>query len=131
MPVCRICKNTEIKDFYRVSEMMFGLGEDFDYFHCPQCNCLQIASIPENLGKYYEGGYYSYTADHSLLKRLSIQMAIWRDRSVLYGGHPLGKIVSWFVPAREEITFIAYLQGSDRLSKLLDMGTGVGFYLHR
>lgn len=111
--------------------MMFGLGEDFDYFHCPQCNSLQIAAIPENLGKYYEGGYYSYTADHSPLKRLSIQMAIWRDSYVIYGGHPLGKIISWFVPAREEITFISYLEGIDRHSKILDMGSGVGFYLHR
>ena len=110
---------------------MFGLGEEFDYFLCTTCNCLQIASIPENLGKYYEGGYYSYSVDRSLFKRLSVQMAIWRDKSVLYNRSLAGKIVSWFVPAREEIQFISYLDGIDRHSKILDMGSGAGFYLHR
>lgn len=131
MPVCRICKNTDIKDFYRVREMMFGLGEEFDYFLCTQCNCLQIAAVPGAIGKYYDGAYYSHTDDRSLLKRLSMQMAAWRDKAELYNESLLGKIIARFVPAREEIRFISYLDGIDKHSRILDIGSGMGFFLHR
>src|SRR5579872_6925037 len=131
MPVCRICKNTVIRDHFKVREMMFGLGEEFDYFLCTQCNCLQIETIPENIGKYYEGAYYSHSEDRSLLKRLSKQLAAWRDRAVLYNDSLPGKIIALFVPAREEIRFISYLDGIDRHSRILDIGSGIGFILHR
>jgi SAM-dependent methyltransferase len=131
MTVCRICKNTDIRDFYRVKEMMFGLGEYFDYFYCGRCNCFQIASIPETIGKYYEGAYYSHSTDDSLLKRLGTAMAVLRDKAALYNESLLGKIIGLFVPSREEIRFISYLDGIDRHSRILDIGSGAGFYLHR
>ncbi len=40
---------------------MFGWREEFEYFECARCGCLQIAQIPADLAKYYPSeGYYSY-----------------------------------------------------------------------
>lgn len=47
---------------YRVKEMFFGLGEEFTYFECEQCQCMQIAEVPDNLGSYYGNEYYSFSA---------------------------------------------------------------------
>ncbi|HLZ87909.1 MAG TPA: class I SAM-dependent methyltransferase [Puia sp.] len=132
MPECRICKNDKgIKDVYRVKEMMFGLDEYFEYFLCPVCNCLQIVAFPEDMGKYYGAAYYSHSPDKSLLKRLSTRMAEWRDKADLFNEHFLGRIIALFVPGREEIRFISYLGGIHKHSRILDVGSGMGFYLHR
>lgn len=57
---CRICGNADGNPALRVPEMMFGTREEFTYFQCSRCGCLQIASIPEDMGRYYPRGYYSY-----------------------------------------------------------------------
>jgi SAM-dependent methyltransferase len=40
--------------------MQFGFRDEFEYFECAQCGCLQIKEIPEDLAKYYPQNYYSY-----------------------------------------------------------------------
>jgi SAM-dependent methyltransferase len=132
MPECRICKNDkDIKEFYRVKEMMFGLEEYFEYFLCPVCTCLQIVSFPEEMGKYYEGAYYSHSPDQSLMKRISTRMAELRDKADVFNESVLGKLIALFVPGREEIRFISYLAGVNKGSRILDVGSGMGFYLRR
>ena len=39
---------------------MFGLREEFPYFECARCGCLQIAVIPNDISKYYPKNYYSF-----------------------------------------------------------------------
>ena len=132
MPECRICKNDrDITEFFRVKEMMFGLDEYFEYFRCPVCNCLQITALPAEMDKYYSGAYYSHSTDISLLKRLSVRMAVLRDKADLFNESLLGKMIGLFVAGREEIRFVTYLDGIDRNSRILDVGSGMGFYLHR
>lgn len=63
---CKICGNTENNTPYTVKEMMYGTQDQFDYFQCSKCHCLQIAQIPENLAQYYPTDYYSYKAPTSL-----------------------------------------------------------------
>lgn len=58
--VCRICGAEGMFDTYLVREMMQETEEEFIYFACDRCQCLQIAVIPENLGKYYGEDYYSF-----------------------------------------------------------------------
>jgi 2-polyprenyl-3-methyl-5-hydroxy-6-metoxy-1,4-benzoquinol methylase len=60
MPTCRICHNTEGNKTYLVREMQFGFRDEFEYFECDQCGCLQIREIPIDLSKYYPENYYSY-----------------------------------------------------------------------
>lgn len=58
---CRICGTEAEHKEYHVKEMFFGTGEEFTYFECEQCQCMQIAAIPDNLGDYYGSGYYSFS----------------------------------------------------------------------
>ena len=59
---CRICGNTTQNLHYIVREMLFGFRDEFDYFICHECGCLQISEIPKNLDKYYPTDYYSFSA---------------------------------------------------------------------
>jgi len=50
-------------DAYLVKEMMQDSHEEFEYFVCAECNCLQIAEIPSDLGRYYGKNYYSFAQE--------------------------------------------------------------------
>jgi len=58
---CRICGAEEEHKSYTVREMFFGSGDTFEYFECENCQCLQIAEVPENLEDYYGKNYYSFS----------------------------------------------------------------------
>lgn len=57
---CKVCFNTQNNISYIGREMMFGTRDEFPYFKCSVCGCLQIVEIPANLEKYYPTNYYSY-----------------------------------------------------------------------
>lgn len=57
---CRICGNQSANEEFVAKEMRLGFREPFPYFQCSQCECLQIADFPSDLGRYYPGDYYSY-----------------------------------------------------------------------
>lgn len=56
---CRICGDSLGEKTHRVSEMMFGYRETFDYILCDSCGCLQISEFPGEMSRYYPEGYYS------------------------------------------------------------------------
>lgn len=67
---CRICGEEGEFQSYLVCELMQNTREEFEYFVCSKCNCLQISDVPVDLGKYYENNYYSFSKpviDESLL----------------------------------------------------------------
>ena len=39
--------------------MMFGTRDEFQYFECGECGCLQLMDPPADLGRYYPAHYYS------------------------------------------------------------------------
>jgi hypothetical protein len=45
--------------------MMHGRREEFTYFQCLHCGCLQISEIPEDMSPYYPNNYYSLAAIQS------------------------------------------------------------------
>lgn len=61
--VCKICGTEGMFQTYLAREMMQGTRDEFEYFACERCHCLQIAAVPEDLGKYYGGDYYSYQVE--------------------------------------------------------------------
>lgn len=63
---CRVCGVANRNKVYTVKEMMYGTKEEFDYFICENCNCMQIAEIPKDLGKYYADDYYSFQQNEML-----------------------------------------------------------------
>lgn len=62
---CKICGARGKFKTWLVKEMMQGTGHQFSYFACDRCQCLQIVSVPDNLGDYYGNDYYSYQVDEN------------------------------------------------------------------
>lgn len=60
---CRICGHKGLFQSYLVREMMKGTKDEFEYFVCPNCVCMQITEVPKNIGDYYGNGYYSMKSD--------------------------------------------------------------------
>lgn len=67
---CRICQNEEGNISFELTEMMYGLRDEFKYFQCSACECIQIVSPPVDMNKYYPGDYYSYTQIKQLKGRV-------------------------------------------------------------
>lgn len=60
MHKCRICGWTGEAELLTIREMMYNTRDEFQYFECASCHCLQITEVPDNLGDYYQNTYYSY-----------------------------------------------------------------------
>jgi SAM-dependent methyltransferase len=65
---CVICGGAKGKE-HTFREKMFSTLEEFAYWECLVCGCLQIVKVPENLGDYYNGNYYSFTMGLSARER--------------------------------------------------------------
>ncbi len=57
---CRICGNHQNNVHWKASEMMYGLKDEFNYWECNRCKCVQIENFPENMSRYYPSHYYSF-----------------------------------------------------------------------
>lgn len=57
---CKICGQEGEYNSYQVKEMYFGSQEEFTYFECDKCHCMQILEIPDNIGNFYGDDYYSF-----------------------------------------------------------------------
>jgi hypothetical protein len=49
---CHVCSDSSGQEFI-VHEMMFGFRDEFAYWQCQECECLQIVNPPSDLSKYY------------------------------------------------------------------------------
>ncbi len=131
---CRVCDTAADMPIFVAREMMYGTRESFPYVQCPACDCLQLAEVPDDLGRYYPSNYYSYTEDHAaryhnttknLLNRL-------RDLAALYG--PFGPDFPGAVQVphlRSSFDALARVKGLSRSMRILDIGCGSGQLLYR
>ena len=62
MNKCRVCGHESSGPIFVAKEMMFENAGHFEYFECPDCNCLQLATVPDDLAHYYGPDYYSFQA---------------------------------------------------------------------
>jgi SAM-dependent methyltransferase len=108
--------------------MMLGFRDEFEYFECASCGCLQIKTIPWDLSRYYPEKYYSYQTKKNHRKN-PIRTLLRRQRSkyCLFGKNKLWPLrsdkygsFSWF--KRMKIKFN---------SAILDVGCGAGKLLIR
>lgn len=124
--LCRVCGNSQHNKTHIVKEMMFGFGDEFTYFECSSCGCLQIANLPADMAKYYPSDYYSYqpAPPESPIRRL---IRIRRDRHELFGTGTFGRLVSLRYPN----SALAALRASkaQRKARVLDVGCGSGVLL--
>jgi len=126
---CRICNNIEGNNIFTTREMMFGTKEEFDYFECAKCKCVQITEIPENLEKYYPSEYNSFdqikkTKDNFIKRYLK------KTKSKHYlkdNKNPLGK----YLFKKYGPSFLLKIKPTniDFNSSILDVGSGAGLRL--
>jgi SAM-dependent methyltransferase len=93
--------------------MMFGTRDEFTYWECSVCGCLQIARIPERLGDYYPDDYYSFSLHLNALE-------LWLYRA--YFKAP--QLASLFRRAR---AFQSVIEAKPKCgARILDVGCGSG-----
>ncbi len=129
--LCRICGLNENHPVYRVREMMYGLNEDFLYFQCVRCQCLQIIEFPDDISKYYPKGYLSFATDPSCFYRKPIERWVRRARDS-YGALGKGFLGQWIeklYPAPQNLKALARIPLTKQ-SKILDVGCGSGTLLY-
>ena len=102
---------------------MYGQPDTFDYFQCTDCECLQIESIPPDLQRFYQGGYYSFqpTATPQPFVAWLIRA---RDRYAVQGRGLLGRLLHAFMP-RLDIRFLTRVATVPE-TRILDIGCGSG-----
>lgn len=121
---CRICQTIDNHPVWIAREMMFGTGENFEYFQCTCCSCLQLLDIPD-LSKHYPANYYSLTQpDLSFLSGLR-----WKLKKCFYramiSGNAFSKTLSRIILPKCRFLFLypLRLKTTDRI---LDIGCGNG-----
>lgn len=124
---CRVCGNCSDSRVYVAREMMYGFGDEFEYFMCSECGCLQISEVPADLSKYYPPHYYSFSS--SEIPRQEWKMGLNRSRS----RHLLGarSVTGAVLAALLGDPLPAWIRGLgiDVDSRILDVGCGSGHLL--
>ena len=124
--ICRICGNNNNNKPYVAREMMLGLRDEFLYYECSECKCLQIAEFPENISKYYPSDYYSYRKPKTgSFKKVADKIFSFRIKAgILPGPHVAG------INLPEPLQFknTAFLKGTVKNldDRILDVGCGNG-----
>lgn len=77
---CKFCGSLDFKIF-SAQERMLGLGGDFLYQLCTDCNSLQLQTIPEDLSEFYPDSYYSFA---DLVPSSSVKRFLKKRRMELF-----------------------------------------------
>jgi len=131
MLICRICGNSINNELHIAREMVFGLRDEFEYFQCSSCGCLQIKDIPPDVEKYYPPEYYSFEIPkpqrigllRDLLKRRRTASSLGQKNvlgwllGVIYGAPDLP---DWLLGSGVQLEH-----------RILDVGSGSGKLLAR
>jgi len=70
MAACRVCGNGNGNREHAARELFLGFGDVFRYSECGRCESLSLVDVPEDLGQYYSGGYYSLVPESRLRRKL-------------------------------------------------------------
>lgn len=123
--VCKICNNSENNTQFNTREMMFGFRDEFLYFQCNNCNCLQIDEFPNDISKYYPENYYSFGAyKGKTFKGLSGIIKRKQYSLLITGSKVSQKVMSLF--SGNDSYYIFQGLNINKNTKILDVGCGNG-----
>ncbi|HPL95283.1 MAG TPA: class I SAM-dependent methyltransferase [bacterium] len=126
---CLICGNQKNNKSFLVSEMMFGLGEKFEYFECEKCGCLQIKEPLSDLTKYYPINYYSF---HNIISKYDFFISFLRRQMANYyifkKNNIFGMFLVYFFSLPDFFHWLKKINLNSK-AKILDVGCGQGHLL--
>ena len=125
--ICKVCGNSENNKPFQIRELMFGFRDEFTYFECSKCGCLQIAEIPKDMGKYYPANYYSFKKGESSNFIKQILKRKWGEY-VLFKKGLIGKAIYRKYP--NPLSDMISVTEINYNSKILDVGWGAGNLLY-
>jgi|WetSurMetagenome_2_1015567.scaffolds.fasta_scaffold39678_2 2-polyprenyl-3-methyl-5-hydroxy-6-metoxy-1,4-benzoquinol methylase len=126
---CRICGNKENNQSYFIREMYFGSRDQFEYFECSKCGCLQIKEYPANIAKYYPENYGSFKPRN--LKKPNSLIRYLRYKKLKHVLNEHRNLVGFFLnifikPGFEQKMLPGNIKST---SEILDIGSGAGALL--
>jgi SAM-dependent methyltransferase len=129
--ICRVCQKAADGQRFKVKEMNLGLRDEFEYFQCSECDCLQILEVPEMMGTYYpQDRYYSYNIPKeksNLVNSLKDSFRKILISAYLRRNNFLISLFSVLYPSSANFfPWIRALKGMNTHSRILDIGTGNG-----
>jgi SAM-dependent methyltransferase len=113
--------------------MQFGSREQFRYFECADCQCLQLVEVPEDLFRHYPATYESLNIWPPDLFRSDLRGRLegLRTRFILSGKGVLGRLLYAKWPAQAEIGLRALSLIAPRTTdRIIDVGCGTGHRLY-
>lgn len=119
--VCRICDSKKAARLFDLPETMFHTKENFEYFQCDECGCLQISEMPKDIQKYYPENYYSYSPRPKGL--VASAKANIRAALSVFGPSRIFSGRDWYEKGDRKSLRDAKARRSDRI---LDLGCGQG-----
>jgi len=123
--ICQVCLSNAPHDLYHCREKMFGWGDEFTYFQCTHCGCLQMAAVPADLSRFYPANYYSFHVKPFPQSGWKSRLAAMRDFSAVTGTGILGKTLNQITPARSDVASLAHVPVRKDM-RILDVGCGRG-----
>lgn len=124
--MCLVCGGTGWQAPLVVLEMMSGTREAFSYGTCTECSSLQLIDVPDDMGRFYGTGYYSFGDGD--VRRLRTRLRGLRD-SGHFGGNLAARLAARLVPA--ELLHDLAQAGVRPSQRIVDVGCGGGHLLDR
>ena len=134
---CHVCGHAEgIR--HRVREMMFGTGEEFSYWECAACGCLQLTNPPSDLARHYPTDTYCSfnTALEAAPGRVELRRGwlrrwLWQERNaaVCFGRPGLFAWLARWRPnpmATHFRTWLRHTHVNSFTARIADLGCGKG-----
>lgn len=124
--ICRVCDNAKSQNLFLARELQLGLLEEFEYFECGSCGCVQMLHPPEEMSKYYPPHYYSFHGSTGINNPIRLFLLKQLMNYRLFGKNILGGILS--IIKVDGISPYHWIQKGkiDYNSKILDVGCGSG-----
>jgi len=123
--ICKICGNHAHNQCFTAKERLLGLNDEFEYFECSNCKCIQIIEIPKNIDRYYPDNYYSYQNPVFANKLTGLRYLIKKSLAAYYCGsfNTAGALLSLYY---ENPFLWLKPKMANFKTKILDVGCGAG-----